>query len=120
MYEDIKAEFRFAAEELAGTENGKLEWAIAKAMNSLNFDVLGEKYNEAVALLTAHKLFMADPTKVRSGAEVVESQVDNAKTKYADPTSSSSANRNNYSESKWGRQLNDILDACFVEPWVLD
>lgn len=114
--EDLGSQFQ----NLDATAQARRDRFIARAKNGLNADVLGDQYNYAVALKAAHMLTKNDSNQVSDTAEVVEVKVDNAQTKFADPTSSSNTNRGDWAATKWGRELKDLLDSCFAEPWILN
>jgi len=107
---DIAPEF----ETTDSTAISRIDRFIGRAQNMCNATLAGDKYDEAIAYLSAHRLTLASKT-IPSAGMLAEVQVDNARTRFSDQTKA----YGDFGETKYGREYERIIDTLFVTPEVL-
>lgn len=107
LTEDIATEF---AAEYAVSET-RINRFISRAMLSVNSEIAGDRYDEAVAYLVAHRLTMISTKVDKAGGQLQSKRLDNAAKTYA-VDSGSGPN----GETRYGREFDRIMESMPVAP----
>lgn len=98
------------------TELARIDRFIVRAKNGINADAAGGDYEEAVALLSWHKLLLSlrDSTGTAGDSLLLKERMDNAQYEFAD----ASEYKGKYGETTPGRQLDAMMDGWLGDVWV--
>ena len=105
------------APELETTDStaiSRIDRFISSAFTMCNASLAGDKYDEAVAYLTAHRLTLSSKSLPTAGL-LAEVQVDNARTRFSETLKA----HGEYGETKYGREYSRIMGSLFVIPEAL-
>lgn len=107
LTEDIAVEF---ASEYA-SDPTRINRFIARCQNSVNAVMAGDKNDEMVAYLTAHKLTMSSTRVDKAGGQLVSKRLDNGAKTYATGEGSGPNG-----ETRYGREFDRLMECMPVAP----